>query len=63
MAETYEMACERLGKILDLLDDLAAAMDTVLIHQDDAMTSADKTARVRLVNQAKLLLEEIKYRG
>ncbi|RMX08216.1 hypothetical protein D8I35_03640 [Corticibacter populi] len=63
MPETYELACQRLGEMVELVDDLAAALDTVLLHQGYAMPASDRATRSDLVRRAHLLLKQIKHRG
>lgn len=59
MNELYERATENLGDVLDLLDQLSASMENVLLAPGVRMAEADRTSRGRNASAARALLQRI----
>lgn len=59
MKEPLEVVSENAGEILHLLDQLAAAMDNVLLHHGKDMSQGDRSARQSLADRARALLDQI----
>ena len=59
MSNTYDRITNQASKILDLLDDVSASLENVLLAHGKDMTPADFAARSKRCKEARELCDEL----